>query len=302
VGLHRTASTMFHRLLAADPAVRAPHMWELLSPCPPPEKETFLTDPRHKLASDLWAAASLCQPDVAAEHECDFNGPEECMLGFNCSPFFINSLMGRILPNVREKYLKESCQAVYDDYRTTLQILSARYPPDRRWVLKCPLHLLHLDDLLETFPDADFIWIHRPVRDALPSVCRIINTVAASFHTRITGAEVGQWALKLYQAMITRGVAVREARPDVNFIDVSFDDLVHDPLSVVRTIYDKVGDELTDEAVAAMKRALAEHEETRRLKAKLYPGYKAGLREFGVSDEDLRVFAAYESTYLHKQK
>jgi hypothetical protein len=49
----------------------------------------------------------------------------------------------------------------YEDYRKGLQLLS--YQCDeavdpRTWVLKCPIHILFLNDLEKVFPDAKIIW------------------------------------------------------------------------------------------------------------------------------------------------
>ena len=43
VGFGRTGSTFLHQLLALDPQARAPQMWELTEPSPPPRPE-FVPD------------------------------------------------------------------------------------------------------------------------------------------------------------------------------------------------------------------------------------------------------------------
>ena len=46
VGLPRTGTTILHELLAQDPANRVPMTWEVMHPWPPPERDTYETDPR----------------------------------------------------------------------------------------------------------------------------------------------------------------------------------------------------------------------------------------------------------------
>ncbi len=46
VGQPRAGSTHLHALLALAQGVRAPTMWEMSAPCPPPEAATYTTDPR----------------------------------------------------------------------------------------------------------------------------------------------------------------------------------------------------------------------------------------------------------------
>ncbi|MFI5042235.1 MAG: sulfotransferase, partial [Acidimicrobiales bacterium] len=46
VGLPRTGSTHLHALLGQVRGMRTPLYWEMAMPSPPPEQETFATDPR----------------------------------------------------------------------------------------------------------------------------------------------------------------------------------------------------------------------------------------------------------------
>ena len=46
VGQPRSGSTHLHALLACVEGVRAPRSWEMSAPSPPPERETYDTDPR----------------------------------------------------------------------------------------------------------------------------------------------------------------------------------------------------------------------------------------------------------------
>ncbi|HJZ21041.1 MAG TPA: sulfotransferase, partial [Bradyrhizobium sp.] len=45
-GFGRTGSTLLHHLLALDPGARAPRLWELWTPSPPPRLDSAATDPR----------------------------------------------------------------------------------------------------------------------------------------------------------------------------------------------------------------------------------------------------------------
>ena len=46
VGQPRSGSTHLHALLACVEGVRAPRLWELMLPSPPPERATYDSDPR----------------------------------------------------------------------------------------------------------------------------------------------------------------------------------------------------------------------------------------------------------------
>jgi hypothetical protein len=53
LGLPRTGTTLLHNLLSQDPSSRWLHLWELISPSPPPEPETRETDPRIEAAEKI---------------------------------------------------------------------------------------------------------------------------------------------------------------------------------------------------------------------------------------------------------
>src|SRR3546814_21154093 len=46
LGLPRCGTSLLHALIDGDPQIRTPLMWEVADPSPPPEAETFETDPR----------------------------------------------------------------------------------------------------------------------------------------------------------------------------------------------------------------------------------------------------------------
>src|SRR3546814_9437456 len=46
LGLPRCGTSRLHALIDGDPQIRRPLMWEVADPSPPPEAETFETDPR----------------------------------------------------------------------------------------------------------------------------------------------------------------------------------------------------------------------------------------------------------------
>jgi hypothetical protein len=57
LGMPRCGTSILHALLAADPKFRAPLMWEVAAPSPPPEGSTFDSDPRAKAFDDYVLSA-----------------------------------------------------------------------------------------------------------------------------------------------------------------------------------------------------------------------------------------------------
>lgn len=62
----------------------------------------------------------------------------------------------------------------YAHHRDVLKLIQSTCP-DRRWALKYPAHLRHLDVLLETYPDACIVQTHRDPARVLPSLCSLVT-------------------------------------------------------------------------------------------------------------------------------
>ena len=63
-GFGRTGSTLLHNLLALDAVARAPLLWELWTPSPPPRPETRAADPRIGIAQARLDAFTRADPQI----------------------------------------------------------------------------------------------------------------------------------------------------------------------------------------------------------------------------------------------
>ncbi|MBU4446941.1 MAG: sulfotransferase, partial [Proteobacteria bacterium] len=67
-GLPRSGTTFLHALLAQDPAHRAPQVWEVMHPSPPPEQASYATDPRITTTARQLKWLDLLMPDFKKVH------------------------------------------------------------------------------------------------------------------------------------------------------------------------------------------------------------------------------------------
>ena len=121
----------------------------------------------------------------------------------------------------------------YHYVRRQLQLLSWKYGADH-WVLKAPAHLSRLEELLEAFPDASVIVMHRDPLQVIPSTCSLMagfrGIVTDRLDLRRLGAECAQELAWSSQRMIAARTALDPAR----FLDVSYERMVADPISTIR--------------------------------------------------------------------
>ena len=50
----------------------------------------------------------------------------------------------------------------------------------KRWVLKAPIHLGFLSNLVKVYPDADIIWCHRDLASNMLSIGTLFRAVSVS--------------------------------------------------------------------------------------------------------------------------
>src|SRR5262245_1058307 len=79
-GLPRSGSTFLHGLLAQDEANRVPLHWEVRAPSPPPQRETYATDPRIEAAERQLRWLFRLAPEFRMIHEISARMPEECVI------------------------------------------------------------------------------------------------------------------------------------------------------------------------------------------------------------------------------
>jgi len=109
----------------------------------------------------------------------------------------------------------------------------------RRLVVKNCGHSARIETLLELFPDAKFIHIHRNPYDVFLSTRHMHRTVIPrSQLQRIVPAKVEENVLRVYEQLMRRYLADRSGISDANLVEIRFEDLERAPLDELRRIYD----------------------------------------------------------------
>jgi hypothetical protein len=241
VGLPRTGTTMLHALLASAPGHRAPLLWELLDPCPRPGPG----GPGHRVrdAERMAWFAYRAAPSLRVIHPLDARTPEECVFAL---PHHMAYRTRARIPGYQDWYTSRDATRDYAFLRQQLQILQWQQPL-RRWILKSPFHLWHLDALLRVFPDATMVWTHRDVPTALASWCSLAEVTMRLHNRRVDLNQLGRDWTQLWSQAMTRALRTRAAAAQP-FLDVSYTQLAGAPLRTVETLCSALGAELTPAA------------------------------------------------------
>jgi hypothetical protein len=287
VGAPRTGSTHLHALLGQDPANRVPLFWEQNLPSPPPEAETYRTDPR---IAQVSASVAQLPAELLKRHPIAADRPEQCNLLLDWSFINFALLASYEIPSYRDWLFDADHAPAYEAHRRMLQHLQWRTPG--QWVLKYPKHLLALDALLTTYPDARLVWTHRDPAVVIPSVASLtgyMRSATPGYDPKRFGLE---WA-SLEEMVLRRGVTYRDSHPDPQRDhDVHYADLMRDPIGTIEGIYAHFGMTLSPAAVTAVQGWIDGHPQRQ------HGTHTYSAEDFGLSTERLRRrFAFYSDRF-----
>ncbi len=238
LGHWRSGTTLLHNILTLDPQFVYPNILEIYNP------HTFLIF-RERLSAKGDFNRLEKRPMDNVEVSPLSPGEEEFALN-------ILSLKSPILawnfPR-KEKY--------YDRYLTFQEVSSADlevwknayfyflkkitfFHQGKQLLLKSPPNTARIRLLLEMFPDAKFIHIHRNPAHVFQSTLKLYkNTVANfSFQKLLPEDKLIEGIIRRYQSMYEAFFQDIKQIPQGNFIDIAFEELEKDFYGVVERIYE----------------------------------------------------------------
>lgn len=290
-GLQRTGTTTLHRLLAADPNMRALLSWEALNPLPLPKEPQG--NPRRRIAKAKTAEKGLAYlaPEFFAIHPVEHDAPEEDVLLLDLS-FMSQSPEATLnVPTYAHWLEQQDHTPAYEYLRTLLKILSWQRPA-RNWVLKTPHHMEYLDVILEVFPEASIVQTHRDPQKTTGSFCSMVSHGRGVFSDDVDARAVAQHWLRKVNRLMQLSIEVRDQCQQDRFMDVSYYDLIKDPIKEVARIY-RFADIPFDRSAAQAAEATSKRNVQNRYGKHVYK-----LEDFGLTrDEIERQYGFYRRRY-----
>lgn len=248
-GMPRTGTSFLQALLAQDPSNLVPRTGHGMVPIPPPgvlEDEQARLDLTWQMLafqgfdSDEVNAIHPFAPD-AEDEDVLFQEAAVCGLyqGFYNVPSFV--------PVQHEGYGEQIAWQ-----KQLMRLIQAQHP-GRRWVLKAPEYVTHLDDVLEHYPDAMVFVNHRDPARTISSIASLYVTFqAVNSDVSIPREYLGPPLLQGQAASIRALEEWRRAHPSVKIVDIHYKQLVADPIATAEALYDSFGLEFSATAKQSM--------------------------------------------------
>lgn len=292
LGPPRTGTTILFDVLAQDPANRVPLTWEVDQPWPPPDTATYASDPRIDEVDAKLANVDLLIPGFRAMHDMGARLGQECVR-ITAADFrsMIFSTQYRV-PEYQRWLLHQADMApAYRYHRMFLQYLQSAHSADR-WVIKSPAHIWSLNAMFHEYPEALIVQTHR---DPLRVVCSLASLVDLLRRLASDDVSISAVAAEWVDDIVLGLDRAIEARTDGTVpagqaVDVLFGDFLRDPMAVVRTIYERLGIELSAAAQNAMKAFLAAN-----------PKEKHGGHTYSFAETGLDAGLLRERTRAYKE-
>lgn len=290
-GLPRTGTTALHELLAIDPQFQELEFWLGNSPMPRPPRETWESLPQYRQTADFIEDFYNRVPHFRAIHNMTAEMPEEDRSLLMQEFAHLWYMESAYVPEYDYWVEQHDASIDYKRFADNLRLIGSN-DPGKRWVLKDPVHLMFMDSLLETFPDAVIIQTHRDPAKSIPSLCSLVHQFRGYYENPDNDPKlIGKRKVEHWARALDITAEVRKQRPK-NFIDINLADIVKEPLRVVERIYDFCGLALGDDA---RKRMTVWIEHNRQGK---HGAHDYDLATFGLTDDDItNAFAHYLDTY-----
>jgi Sulfotransferase family len=252
LGLPRTGSTALSNLLNEDPNAQSLLTWQSSSPCPPPSTVKG-DDPRIAAAEQRHREQLERSPRMQQLVPSSPTGPMECQelmaLDFKSQQFQAFAH----IPSYSKWLVDADLDSTYAYERRALKLLQWGNPT-KPWRLKCPTHLLFLDHLDKSFPDAVFVMTHRDPTEVIFSVADVYVEVGQQFSESLDKQYLGALNLAQWSEAMRRVVDFRRGGNDHRFFDLDFRAVQRDPIGSVTSLYEWLGEPVSSEFEAGMTR------------------------------------------------
>jgi hypothetical protein len=284
----RAGTTFLHGLLASDPDNRSATAAQAAIPIPVPGQDGVAEAERIAFYDRALAFQGFLAPDVTAIHPYAAGAPEECVFLQEAA---CAKPLGAFYNVPGFAALSDTAAAVADGYAWQKGVMQSFQDasPDGRWLLKAPVHIVHIGALFTAFPDARVFLNHRDPGKVIPSVASLyMKLYSLSTDGAVDPKALGPRLIENWSGILNRLDDWRAAHPEVRMVDVHYTDLIADPIGNARRLYEAFGLTLSD----TTEQAMAAHLETDHHGKGTARRY--GLSDFGLTEDDIeRAFGPY---------
>lgn len=262
LGFPRTGTTVLQRMISADPCKQALEFWRVLNPAPFPGEAHESPTARIAFAQAVEDETRRHNPLLFAAHPSLAREADE--------DWFIHQMTFQHVGNVFAGIVTPEYLAYLNSlprlpgYRYVADVLRCLQWQDggrcgRRWVLKSPIHMGCIEEMLAVHPGAVFVYPTRDLKTVMASYCHALQSSIGT-SLAISPETIGSLSMAFWKAEMRRFHDARQrlgAR--LNLIEIPYKELMADPVEKICEIYRRAGDELAPDSERAIRSWIADN-------------------------------------------
>lgn len=284
IGPHRSGTTRLQRMIATDDRLQYLRAWEGINPAPKLERDDLGGVERHAEVKQMLDGRRLMYPNAYLAHPMHADWAEEEMLLLNQSFAGFLPLGFFHVPDYYRWLIEADKGFAYEYMADLMRMISVLRgdSEEKRWVLKNPQHMLDLDTLLRTFPDAKLVFTHRDPVKTSGSLISLMWSYASQHTDAPCRSRTRETWMNFAEQMARHSIMARKRIPQGQQLDVYYQDMNRDWEAAMQRIYDFAGMELTPVVRQAMVSWLKDSE-----KENHHVAHRYRLEDFGLTAEEV---------------
>ena len=276
VGQMRSGSTRMQRLLACDPRLSFTRFFESWNPLP--RRPRLPVDDRWLRGWLALRVAHSLNPKFKVIHPVGSDQADEEIGLLNIALHGAAFEAQWRVPGFARHCELSDARPVYAEFRRHLQVIKWQRNDSRErpWILKVPQFSQDLDAVLQTFPDARLIVLHRDPGQVVASSASLVQNQMQVQSDSVDPRWIGQeWLRKI--SLRSHRTRWARAQHDVPSVDVAYEDMRADWRFEMERVYAMLGLPLTRDVGQRMARFMSKRGH-RRLDRHRYD-----LADFGLT-------------------
>lgn len=296
LGLPRTGSTIFHRLLASAPGMTAIRWYEAQNYAPFPGEVRGDPVERRAYARAMIDGWMQISPELASIHPLDPESPDEEIIVLG--QLFVSTMIEGMsfVPSFCDWLDHYDQSQGHEDLKVILKYLQWQDPSRQgaKWILKSPSHLPYTEVAAKAFPDAMLVMTHRDPVEVVPSYVSM-EAALYKLSATICDEEVGRFWLRRLVQWMRRFEAARARIGEQRFIDIDYRAVGREPLVQAHRVLDAIGIARDARIDAELSEFLEGNKREQR------PLHDYSLARFGLDEAEIaREFADYRARYIEQ--
>jgi len=237
LGHYRQGTTHLHNLLSIDRRFAFPTMYQASYP------HTFLTTEgvTAKLAN-FFLPSKRPFDNVRMGLDVPFEDEMAMIIAARISPYLSGVFPRRAVHYDRHLTFRDASDAEVRQWQEALifffKKLTFKY--DRPLIIKSPPHTARIRMLLEMFPQAKFVHIHRNPIEVFNSTIKMLTKASPWVRLQSDRVDWADRTIRVYREMYDAFFAERALIPSGHFCEVGYEDISANPRQELRKIYEEL--------------------------------------------------------------